>query len=307
MISLKWAEIHSAPLGCPAKIKETLKVQFPLSEIFNHSTFGKMEKYIFAHLKHKTEDVIENLGVQDYYEASSAQKRMYAVNELIEDAIPYNFAAVYKVKGKIDKEKIQNCFSKIVQRHEAFRTRFDLVDGEVVQIIEDDVDFKVKFQSIAKENLDEAIQEHIQPFDLGKAPLLRVAFISVNEEEHVMVLDMHHIISDQSSLDVLLKEIGLIYQGKELPELEIQYKDFAKWQNDFFRSGKVKKQLEYWKKEFEDGIPVLDLYTDYDRPEMMGFDGGKVHFAFEDDINDRILSFYKGTGDHSLYVYDGST
>ena len=256
----------------------------------------KWKNIIFAHLKHKTEDIIEKLGVQDYYEASSAQKRMYVVNELIEDAIPYNFAAVYKVKGKIDKGKIQNCFSKMVQRHEAFRTRFDMVDGEVVQIIEDNVEFKVKFQSIEKENLDEAIQEHIQPFDLGKAPLLRVAFISVNEEEHIMVLDMHHIISDQSSLDVLLKEIGLIYQGKELPELEIQYKDFAKWQNDFFQSGNVKKQLEYWKKEFADGIPVLDLYTDYDRPEMMGFDGGKVHFAFEDDINDRILSYTKEQG-----------
>ena len=279
-----------------AKIKETLKVQFPLSEIFSHSTFGKMEKYLFAHLKHKTEDIIEKLGVQDYYEASSAQKRMYVVNELIEDAIPYNFAAVYKVKGKIDKGKIQNCFSKMVQRHEAFRTRFDMVDGEVVQIIEDNVEFKVEFQNTEKENLDEAIQEHIQPFDLGKAPLLRVAFISVNEEEHIMVLDMHHIISDQSSLNVLLKEIGLIYQGKELPELEIQYKDFAKWQNDFFQSVNVKKQLEYWKQEFADGIPVLDLYTDYDRPEMMGFDGGKVHFAFEDDINDRILSYTKEQG-----------
>jgi surfactin family lipopeptide synthetase A len=279
-----------------SKIKESLKVHFPMSELFHHSTFGKMEKYIHAHLNQKSEDVIEKLGVQEYYEASSAQKRMYAVNELIEDAIPYNFAAVYKVKGKIDKEKIQNCFSKIVQRHESFRTRFNLVDGEVVQIIEDNVDFKVEFQRIANENLNEAIQEHIKPFDLGKAPLLRVASISLNEEEHVMVLDMHHIIADQSSLDVLLKEIGQIYQGEELPELEIQYKDFAKWQNDFFRSGKMKKQLEFWKKEFEGGIPVLDMYTDYDRPEVMGFEGGKVHFAFENDISDRILAFAKEQG-----------
>lgn len=279
-----------------SKIKETLKIDFPLSEVFNHSTFGKMEKYIYAHLKQKSEDVIEKLGVQEYYEASSAQKRMYAVNELIEDAIPYNFAAVYNVKGKIDQEKIQNCFSKIVQRHEAFRTRFDMVDGEVVQIIEDNVDFKVKFQTSEKENLDEAIQENIERFNLEKAPLMRVTFISLNEEEHVMVLDIHHIITDQSSLDILLKEIGLIYQGKELPTLEIQYKDFAKWQNDFFKSGKVKKQLEYWKNEFKDGIPVMDMYTDYDRPEIIGYDGGKVHFAFEDAINNRILAFTKEHG-----------
>ncbi len=283
-------------INLSSKIKEKLKVQFPLSEIFYHSTFGKMEKYLRDNIKQKSKDEIEKLGVQEYYEASSAQKRMYAVNELIEDAIPYNFAAVYNVKGKIDKEKIQNCFSKIVQRHEAFRTRFDMVDGEVVQIIEDSVDFEVKFQAAEKENLDEAIQENIKAFDLAKAPLLRVVFISLNEEEHVMVMDMHHIISDQSSLGVMLKEISMIYQGQELPELEIQYKDFAKWQNDFFRSGKVKKQLEYWKKEFEGGIPVMDLYTDYDRPEIMGYEGAKVRFAFEDDINDKIIAFSKEQG-----------
>ncbi|MEO4052739.1 condensation domain-containing protein [Solibacillus sp. CAU 1738] len=136
---------------------------------------------------------------------------------------------------------MQNCFSKVVQRHEAFKTRFDMVDGEVVQIIEENVDFKVMYQTTEKENLEEAITENIKRFNLEKAPLLRVTFISLNEVEHVMVLDMHHIISDQSSLGILLKEIGLIYQCEELPDLEIQYKDFAKWQNDFYKSGKVSK------------------------------------------------------------------
>lgn len=279
-----------------AKIKEKLKVEFPIAEIFHHAAFGKMEKYIHSHMKQKSEDSIEKLGEQDYYEASSAQKRMYAVNELIEDGIPYNFAAVYQVKGKLDKEKIQNCFTKMVQRHEAFRTRFELVDGDVVQIIEEKVDFQVQFENREKEELEEAIQEKMKPFDLRTAPLLRTAFISLNEEEHVMVLDMHHIISDQSSLDVLLKEIGQIYQGKELPELEIQYKDFAKWQNDFFRSGKMREQLEHWKKEFEGGVPVLDLYTDYERPETMSLDGRKVHFVFPEHLNEQILHFTKEQG-----------
>ena len=279
-----------------SKIKETLKIEFPVSDVFIHSTFGKMEKYIYAHVDRKSVDVIEKLEVQKYYEASSAQKRMYVMNELIEDAIPYNFAAVYKVKGKLDQKKIQNCFSKVVQRHEAFKTRFDMVNDEVVQIIEDTVDIKVKFQTVEKDNLEEAIRENLKRFNLERAPLMRVAFISLNEEEHVMVLDIHHIISDQSSLDILLKEIGLIYQGDELPELDIQYKDFAKWQNDLYKSGKVKKQLDYWKNEFKDGIPVLDLYTDYDRPELMSYEGGKIHFAFEDDINKGIIALTKKHG-----------
>lgn len=279
-----------------SKIKETLKIEFPVSDVFIHSTFGKMEQYIDAHLDQKSVDVIEKLGVQKYYEASSAQKRMYIMNELVEDAIPYNFAAVYHVKGRLEHTKIQQCFSKVVERHEAFKTRFDMVDGEIVQIIEDNVDFKVKFQTSEKERLEEAITANLKPFNLEKAPLLRVTFISLNEEEHVMVLDMHHIISDQSSLDILLKEIGCMYQGEELPDLEIQYKDFAKWQNDFYNSGKVQKQLDYWKNEFKEGVPVLDLYTDYDRPEFISYEGGKIHYSFEHDINQGILAFTKKHG-----------
>ncbi|MDF2801028.1 MAG: hypothetical protein K0S61_931 [Anaerocolumna sp.] len=276
-----------------SKIKEILKIDFPLSEIFYHSTFEKMQKYLRSNVKQDTEDIILKLGHREYYEASSAQSRMFAVNAMIEDAIPYNFASIYNVRGKIDKEKIQNCFSVIVQRHEAFRTRFDMIDGEVVQIIDPNVDFKVKFITVSKESLDETIKDNILPFDLGIAPLLRVVFISLNAEEHVMIMDMHHIISDQSSLDILLKEIGLIYRGEKLPELEVQYKDFAKWQNDSFRNGKVKKQLNYWKEQFAGDLPVIDLYTDFDRPEVMSYEGGKVSFIFDKKLNDRILTLTK--------------
>lgn len=279
-----------------SKIKELLRVDFQMSEMFDHSTFGKMEKYIQQHKEEIEEDVIHKLGKQPYYETSSAQKRMYAVNEMLEDSIPYNFACVYQVNGILDREKIQSCFAQLVQRHEAFRTRFEMVGDEVVQIIEENVDFKVDFQTSTKEELDNNIQANIQPFDLSKAPLLRVVFISVNETEHVMILDMHHIISDQSSLDVLLREIGMIYQNMPLPELDIQYKDFAKWQNDFFRSGAVKQQLDYWKNEFANGIPVLDLYTDYNRPEVMEYEGGIVHFTMPDSLNEKVTACSKKYG-----------
>lgn len=276
-----------------AKVKEELKVEFPISDIFRSSTFGKMLKFITEHINYQSEDKIKKLKPQDYFETSSAQKRMFVLNEIINDAVPYNLATVYQIKGKIEKEKIQNCFFNIVKRHEAFRTSFDMINGKVVQIIKDYIDFKVDFFVGVKEHMKQEIRAQIKPFNLKQAPLLRVAVISYSEWEHILVLDMHHIISDQSSLAILLKEIRIIYEGGELPELEIQYKDFAKWQNDFFNSAEASEQLEYWKKELAGDIPVLELYTDYDRLEIMNYAGGRVHFSFEEELCKQIRAFTK--------------
>ncbi len=277
-----------------SKLKEILKIECQMADIFDNPTYGKLEKFLTAHKQDQLEDEIPKLGRQQYYETSSAQKRMYAVNELLdEDAIPYNLATVYKIEGKLDKEKIQNCFATLVKRHEAFRTRFQMVRDEIVQVIEENVDFQVEFATCTNENLNEEITAHIKPFDLARAPLLRVAILSISENEHVMIFDMHHIISDQSSMEILIREIGMIYQGIELPEIEIQYKDFAKWQNDFIRNGEVKKQLDYWKQEFSNGIPVLNLYTDFERPETMQSEGGIVHIAFDEKMNQHIIETTK--------------
>ncbi len=279
-----------------AKIKERLQIDFPLSHVFQYSRFGRMEKYLREHVSSCSEDVIKRLEIQKYYEPSGAQKRMYVMNEVIDDALPYNLAAVYLVEGVIYKKKLQSCFSRMIQRHEAFRTRFEMVNGDVVQIIEPKVSFEVEFSIGIKENIEQEIRSRIRAFDLSRAPLLRVMVISLNNQEHILILDMHHIIADQSSLAILLRELQALYEGKELPEPDVQYKDFAKWQNDYFRSGKADRQLEYWKQEFAGTIPVLELYTDYDRPETMRYDGRTRHFEFTPSLNSQIFEAARQQG-----------
>ena len=271
-----------------SRIREQLKVDLALSDIFANSTFKKMSVLIGKSFQETDKNEIPVLPRSAYYEASSAQKRMFAINELVESGVPYNFADVYQVSGIINQKALNDAFQQLVHRHDAFRTRFDLVNGEVIQRIEDQVNFQITFITSSHTDLKANIERSIRPFDLSQAPLLRVVVISLSEQEHVVVIDMHHIISDQTSLSILVAELSDIYENLPLPALEIQYKDFAHWQNDYFKSGKLDSQLAYWKSEFKDGIPRLNLQTDFNRPEVMTYQGDKVTFQFDPQLSGKI-------------------
>ncbi|MBE5983107.1 MAG: amino acid adenylation domain-containing protein [Paenibacillaceae bacterium] len=279
-----------------SRIREQLKIDLTLSDIFAHSTFKKMSALVSKSFQETDNNEIPVLPKSEYYEASSAQKRMFVMNELIETGVPYNFADVYRVSGIINKNALNDAFVQLVNRHDAFRTRFDLMNGEVVQKIEDRVDFQVTYLTSNPTDLKTEIERNIRPFDLSQAPLLRVSVISLGEQDHVVVIDMHHIISDQTSLGILRKELLDIYENRPLPPLEIQYKDFAHWQNNYFKSGKLDSQLNYWKNEFTDGIPCLNLQTDFNRPEVMEYQGDKVTYQFDPQLCEAIRTASKAMG-----------
>ncbi|PFJ13137.1 condensation domain-containing protein, partial [Bacillus cereus] len=147
---------------------------------------------------------------------------------------------------------LENAFYKLIKRHEALRTSFLMVDGEPVQKIEKEIDFQVTYREMGTNKLDDMINGFVKPFDLEKAPLLRVEIIHVTDDEHVMVLDMHHIISDGVSMNILNRELCKLYEGKELSPLDLQYKDYAVWQKDLFTQEEMKKQEEYWINVFKE-------------------------------------------------------
>lgn len=279
-----------------SRIREQLKIDLTLSDIFAHSTFKKMSVLVSKSFQKIDNNEIPLLPRSEYYEASSAQKRMFVMNELIETGVPYNFADVYRVSGIINKNALNDAFQQLVNRHDAFRTRFDLINGEVVQRIEDRVNFQVTYVTSNPTDLKAEVERNIQPFDLSRAPLLRVTVISISEQEHVVVIDMHHIISDQTSLGILKAELSDIYENHPLPPLEIQYKDFAHWQNNYFKSGKLDSQLNYWKHEFKDGIPCLNLQTDFNRPEVMEYQGDKVTYQIGPQLSGKIRTASKAMG-----------
>lgn len=217
-------------------------------------------------------------GEMEYYPISSAQKRLYILNQLDAVGMAYNMPGIMLIEGKLDKLRFEQAFRELVDRHESFRTSFHMIDGKPVQKVHSNVDFSVMYMETDEERAAKIASEFIRTFDLDEAPLLRVGLIKVGEDRYIMMFDKHHIISDGVSDDILVREFMSLYEGKELPELKIQYKDFSVWQNRLFADGTISKQEEYWLQVFKGEIPLLNMPLDYPRPAIQSFEGDVISF-----------------------------
>ncbi|GKX65197.1 non-ribosomal peptide synthase/polyketide synthase [Inconstantimicrobium mannanitabidum] len=276
-----------------SKIHKELNKEVPLKELFKSSTIKELGKYIES-VEENPYSKIEKVEEKEYYEASSAQKRMYMLQQFDKDSIAYNMPAVFELEGKVDKKKIEETFRKLVQRHEALRTYFETLNGEIIQRLQNNYEFRLEHIN-ENGNIKDIINNFVRPFDLEKAPLLRVELVE-NNEKYYLLVDMHHIISDGLSMEILINEFTEMYEGKTLKPLKLQYKDFAAWQNNFLNSEEMKQQEEYWISRFSDEIPVLNMPTDYERPAMQSFEGNSVSFELNEEVTLKLRKLIKETG-----------
>ncbi|MCX6581315.1 MAG: condensation domain-containing protein [Candidatus Aminicenantes bacterium] len=225
---------------------------------------------------------------KEYYPLSSAQKRLYLLYQSDKSNTAYNMPAVFNLEGQLKKERLAEIFNQLMRRHESFRTSFAQVKGEPVQRIHREVDFEIEYYDLAAKNAKEREEGRgaplwspfIRPFDLSKAPLLRVGLIETGEEEHILVFDMHHIISDGVSMGILVREFMTLYAGKPLPLPQVQYKDYAQWQCSGAWQESLKAAEVFWLEQFRapGGRPQLKLPADFDRPIVRNFAGATLEF-----------------------------
>jgi tyrocidine synthetase-3 len=278
-----------------ARIHKELNVELPLREIFNAPTVKELAKRI-AKTEENIYSAIKLAQTKEYYQVSAAQKRMYIINQLDNSGISYNTPGAIIIEGELDKNRLERVFKTLIKRHDAFRTSFEMADGEPVQRIYETVDFEITYLKSEADQADRIIKEFIRSFDLSKAPLLRVCLIELSGNRHIMIYDTHHIISDGTSMAILNGEFIKLYNGEELPELRIQYKDYAEWQKKLFKSGKLKIQEEYWINRFSGEIPVLNLPTDYSRPVVQSFEGDRIEFETGPELTFKIKRMAAETG-----------
>lgn len=257
------------------KIHKKMNVKIPLPELFKNSTIEKMAKFILKADENQYVS-IQPVEKKEYYVLSSAQKRIYFIQQLEMQGTTYNLTIMVEIEGRLEKKKLVNAFKQLIQRHDSFRTSFKMVEDEAVQLIHDHVDFEIDCYEGNEEDKDKLIQEFIRPFDLSRAPLLRVGLMKMNENKYLLMADKHHIITDAISYTVFVRDFISLYLGNDLPELKLQYKDYAEWQNSNIRSEGIKKQEKYWGEKFKGKLPVLNLPTDFDRPVVQLFDGNTI-------------------------------
>ncbi|WDV47158.1 amino acid adenylation domain-containing protein [Clostridiaceae bacterium M8S5] len=269
-----------------AYINKQLNVNVPLKQIFITPTIKGLSDYIQNSNKSRYRN-IKKATLNNYYPISSPQKRMYLFNQMNSSQTNYNMPCVLELKGKIDLENLSKAFKVLVNRHESLRTSFLQVGGEIVQKTHDNVEFEVVFNEV--KDLDKAIKTFIRPFNLSIAPLIRASVIKTKQDKYYLLTDMHHIISDGVSTVILIRDFASIYNGDELQIPVLTYKDYAIWQNEFTRTIQFRRQKEYWLKQLSGELPILDLMTDYERPEVQNFLGDSIDFTID---KDRLKKLY---------------
>ncbi|UCH96977.1 MAG: AMP-binding protein, partial [Candidatus Aminicenantes bacterium] len=259
---------------------------------------------------------VEPVEKKEYYPLSSAQKRLYFLQQMDKNSPAYNIPSIMILEGIVDKNKLEQSITKLIRGHESLRTSIELVNEEPVQRIHDHehVAFEIEYYNLPTDYTDYTndkddkihhssfiIHHFIRAFDLSKAPLLRVGLIEMEKDRHIFLIDMHHIISDGMSTQVLVQDFSALYAGKELPEIKLQYKGYAEWQNREKVSKKILEQGEYWKKEYGGEIPVLELPTDYARPAVQGFEGNSINFEINKETAGALKALALEAG-ATLYI-----
>ncbi|NOQ24319.1 MAG: amino acid adenylation domain-containing protein, partial [Bacteroidales bacterium] len=283
-----------------SNIHKELSVKLPLKEIFQQQTIKKMAVCI-SEVSKLSYSSIKLAEKKEYYTLSSAQKRLYFIQQLDFQSISYNMPMVIHLGSDIKIDSLENAFAGLVSRHESFRTSFVTINNESVQRLYDNVDFKLDKKETTRENLEKDIKEYIKPFDLSKDILIRACLMNVSNEQYVLVVDMHHIISDGSTRNIVREDFLKLFNGEKIAPLKLQYKDFSNWQNTLIEKGELKSQETYWKDLFSGDIPMLNLQTDYKRPESFTSKGDICRFSLDEDETSLFRELGKGMGS-TLYM-----
>jgi amino acid adenylation domain-containing protein len=269
-------------------VNNNLELNFPkdfaADDILNEVRKNKQE--LTAYIKKMTKGAtsfkaIEPGTAKDYYVLSSSQKRLYFLYEFDVKSMAYNMPQLVRLEGSIDKSRLRNAFNRLILRHESLRTSFAVVDEEPVQKIAESIDFELEQFDVPESEVEQVLKKFIRPFDLSQAPLIRVGLIKLSDMEHILMVDMHHIITDGVSDGILVNDFMALYKDEVLPDLYLQYRDYAEWQQSEEQQAEMEKQKDFWLNLFAEDTTTIDLPTDFKRPVIKSHEGSSVGFGLD--------------------------
>ncbi|PSL30051.1 non-ribosomal peptide synthetase [Chitinophaga ginsengisoli] len=288
-----------------SRIYREMEVQLSIADVFNATSIAAQAELIYATGKH-LQPLITPVAQQSHYGLSHGQRRLWVLEQLHDKLVAYSRPDAYRLQGKINVEALEQAFIAVIKRHESLRTGFIAVDGEPRQVIipADAVKWNIAYTDLRaiaeqEQQLDEILSGETQVhFNLSAAPLIRVSVVQLAEEEYVLIHALHHIISDEWSMQVLIREVLSVYNDPALvlPELTFQYKDYAAWQATQLSGANLKKHADYWLSQLQGELPVLELPTDYERPAVKSYKGAQVAVSLPAALTSRLKALAEGEG-----------
>ncbi|MGF2038866.1 MAG: non-ribosomal peptide synthetase [Nostoc sp. CmiVER01] len=316
-----------------SRIRNIFKVELPLRELFARATVAELALIIEQLQQQKIElsaPPILPRETNAQLPLSYAQQRLWFLDQLEPNSALYNIPLALRLVGTFNQAALEQSLQEIIHRHEALRTNFVTVNGKPSQIIQTQTNWTLSVlewqylppdeQEIATQQLIQ--QQAIQPFELASVALLRATLVVLSETEHILLVCMHHVVSDAWSIGVFIEELAALYnaysQGQPSPliPLPIQYADFALWQRNWLQGDVLQSQLSYWQQQLANAPALLPLPTDRPRPAVQTFAGAYQEFALSVELTNRLTKLSQEQGvtlfmtllaayDTLLYRYTG--
>jgi amino acid adenylation domain-containing protein/non-ribosomal peptide synthase protein (TIGR01720 family) len=296
-----------------SQIRQVFEVEIPIRRLFELPTLSELAKEIQTAInadKRLELPPIERIERSPELPLSFAQQRLWFLSQLEPDSPFYNIPAAVRLEGQLNLAALEQSFNEILRRHEVLRTNFRTVEGQAIAVVSPTTPGLLSVIDLSELPPDRretkvrqlALAEAQQPFNLEADTLLRVKLLRLSEQEYVTLLTMHHIVSDGWSIDVLVREVAILYQAfcegqpSPLPELEIQYADFTAWQKQWLEGEVLESQLAYWLKQLDGAPAVLELATDYPRPTIQSSRGAKYSFCLSPEQSLALKSLSQQQG-----------
>ncbi|MBW3585942.1 MAG: amino acid adenylation domain-containing protein, partial [Cyanobacteria bacterium 0813] len=298
-----------------SRVREAFGVELPLHTLFEEPTLAGLAKSVETASRAEEKGSLQALPIslisrEGDLPLSFAQQRLWFLDQLMSGTPLYNIPNPLRLKGSLNVTALEQSLSEIVRRHEALRTTFSAVNGQPIQIIRPAANLLLPIVDLrelpeAERELEAqrlATEEAQRPFDLVNEQLFRAQLLHLGEEEHLLLLTMHHIVSDGWSLGVFMRELTALYEAfsteksSSLPELPIQYADFAVWQNEWLVGEVLEVQLNYWKRHLGGQLPVLELPTDRPRPPVQTYRGAREFLELPKKSTDALKALSQKEG-----------
>ncbi|MDP4098851.1 amino acid adenylation domain-containing protein [Paenibacillus sp. P96] len=288
-----------------SRIYKHFECELNLRDIFRFPSVHELALHIQGHHFTRPFEKIRRAPDRAFYPLTSAQKRVFILEQFSDIGTSYNMPVVLRVQGPLDPERVKDCYIHLLKRHSSLRTAFHMNGDEPVQTVldMDSLSPGITFLDMpdaSEKTVHERIDEFIRPFDLNHPPLVRITVIRIQPEQYLFMLDMHHIISDGTSLNIWIHEFMSLYQGDALEPLEIQYIDYAVWQHEQQALAVMENQRTYWHEQLAGELPVLQLPYDEPRPSIQDFRGNQFTIRLGHRLTGKLGESCR---DHGVTLY----